>query len=277
MACLTPLTLVNHDRKPGEEFTYRVPCGKCPACLRTRQSGWTFRLEQEKKRSSTAAFITYTYDEKNLPYTKDGRPTLRKKDLQNFHKRLRKDISKTEKPQIKYYACGEYGSHTQRPHYHSITFNLPPIYFRRAGVRLLDLWRHGHIRIDEVNEATIAYVTKYITKQLKFKDDSDETRQPEFSLMSKKMGANYLTKNIVDYYSEHELPYLIKEGGVKQIMPRYYKDKIYTEDQRERIAEKSLKHIEENPQFESERDEIEWKKQQFRLRDRAARRQRDKI
>ena len=47
--------------------------------------------------------------------------SLRKRDFQLFMKRLRKKYSDDR---IRFYACGEYGSETFRPHYHAILFGL---------------------------------------------------------------------------------------------------------------------------------------------------------
>lgn len=47
-------------------------------------------------------------------------PTLRKRHYQLFFKRLRKWYGKP----IRYFGTGEYGSKTQRPHYHFIIFGL---------------------------------------------------------------------------------------------------------------------------------------------------------
>jgi len=57
--------------------------------------------------------------------------TLKKTDIQKFFKRLRKCHGKKHKS-IKYYAVGEYGGQTLRPHYHIVIFNADINYFERA-------------------------------------------------------------------------------------------------------------------------------------------------
>ena len=84
-----------------------------------------------------AYFITLTYNDESLPRTKEGYPTLLKKQVQDYIKRLRNahvaylkkeqrkvhnEYKITGKP-IRYYAVGEYGSQTRRPHYHILLFN----------------------------------------------------------------------------------------------------------------------------------------------------------
>jgi len=45
--------------------------------------------------------------------------SLSKKDFQLYMRRLRFDAGKG----LKYYVCGEYGTKSNRPHYHAIIFN----------------------------------------------------------------------------------------------------------------------------------------------------------
>ena len=95
-------------------------------------------------------------------------------------KRLRKHAKSTK---IKYYACGEYGSKTERPHYHAIVFNLP----RPFDKYILKAWKYGHIHVGTVTEQSIFYTTKYALKGLRRKNAWDydaRGREPEFQLMS---------------------------------------------------------------------------------------------
>ena len=92
------------------------PCGKCPPCQKRRISGWSFRLTKHGQVSNTSQFVTLTYDESNVTKSENGLQTIRKTDLQKFFKRLRK----LNHEKISYYAVGEYGDKTQRPHYHLV-------------------------------------------------------------------------------------------------------------------------------------------------------------
>lgn len=164
-ACISPIKL----RRTG----ITVPCGKCNFCLQSQRADWTFRLNQELINCETAWFITITYDDEHLPtvagadefgeYIGDI-PTLRKEHVQKFMKRLRKAHQLPHVP-IRYYTVGEYGTKTQRPHYHSIMFNLPFEAISLANVEgktnLELIWGNGSVRVDPCNGATIHYVTKY--------------------------------------------------------------------------------------------------------------------
>lgn len=52
------------------------------------------------------------------------------------------------------------------------------------------------------------------------------------------MGSSYITDATVNWHKSDldNRMYLTLEGGKKIAMPRYYKDKIYTEEERKRIA-----------------------------------------
>lgn len=120
-------------------------------------------------------FITLTYAPDTLP--SDG--SLNKKHLQDWLKRFRKAI---EPLKVRYYACGEYGEQTFRPHYHAILFGV--------GVQFQSLiqqtWKLGFIQVGDVTVQSAAYVSGYVTKKLRSSDLKG--RAPEFSMMSLKPG-----------------------------------------------------------------------------------------
>ena len=257
MQCITPIQVRNKSKDLKEQNLYStVPCGKCVPCLKRRSSHWSFRINEEVKQSSSAHFITLTYE--IAPYTKNGYQTLVKKDFQLFLKRLRK-LCPTNK--IKYYACGEYGSKTQRPHYHAIIMNFPNSLARQTDL-IEKTWGNGHIMITDSNLKTINYVVGYITKG-RFEPQSQfDDRLPEFSLMSKGMGLNYLTPQMIKYYKQRQVACIVKEGGQIISMPRYYKEKIFTKDELKAINEEYMRLNEfkiEN-YFKSPKHEVEFKK-----------------
>ena len=95
-------------------------------------------------------------------------------------------------------------------------------------------WQNG-FQIGTVNRGSIHYVTKYHVN----KNIYPEGSEPSFATMSRKpgLGSNYVR----DYASYHDgninRSYLLHPGGVKSRLPRYYKDKLYTESEREQIGE----------------------------------------
>lgn len=209
-----------------------VPCGRCPNCKLRRINGWVFRLMQEERRSIAAHFVTFTYDTQFVPISANGFMTLRKSDFQDFMKRLRKLCDTT----IKYYVAGEYGSKNKRPHFHAIIFNVSDddLYYKAwslGGVQL------GGIQIGTVTTDSISYTAKYIDKQEFRSYHGRDDRVPEFSMMSKHLGDNYLTDDVKDYHCADLSRVYVINAGYKVSMPRYYRDKIFSEQDREVQAE----------------------------------------
>lgn len=231
--CMTPF----HKTDKCEGVNYAFPCGKCPECTARRVSAWSFRLMQENKRSISAHFITLTYDTQYVPITKNGFMSVNKQDVQKFFKRLRKLHGYTDS-KIKYYAASEYGGRTSRPHYHIIIFN--------CRVELLQpAWHLGNIHYGSLTEASVGYTLKYIHKPKEIPKHANDDRLPEFSLMSKRLGDNYLTPQVIKWHKNdlEKRMHLTVADGKKVSMPRYYKDKMYNEDERAIIAQYHIKEI----------------------------------
>ncbi|AXH77025.1 MAG: replication initiator protein [Microviridae sp.] len=211
-----------------------VPCGKCPNCRKRYASGWSFRLMQEEKRSINAHFITLTYCSKNVPISNAGYMTLDKTHVQKYMKKVRwnheQKYGKNILP-IRYFAVGEYGGKTNRPHYHLIMYNV--------DIDLLQpSWEHGGIHYGKVSEASIGYTLKYCMKPGKIPMHARDDRLPEFRLMSQRLGDNYLTPGNIKWHIADVTgrAYCVTADGKKLTMPRYYKDKVYDQVERKRLA-----------------------------------------
>lgn len=219
--CLTPLLLKKNNYQP-------VPCSKCPNCMKRRTSGWSFRLMKEGEKHLLSFFVTLTYDTDHVPISPKGFMSLDKTHIQDFMKAVRHYSNRIEKSknEIKYYACGEYGTKTMRPHYHLIMFGATQQAISHA-------WKKGSVFFGSVNGASIGYTLKYMTKPKKIPMHQNDDREKESSLMSKKMGSNYLTPEMIKWHIKNldENFYVPLPDGKKAPMPRYYKNKIYNSEQ----------------------------------------------
>lgn len=220
-----------------------IPCGKCVGCRLEYSRRWADRCMIENMYHDKSYFLTLTYDDEHVPRSWYSDPstgeafesfTLKKKDLQDFHKRLRFHYTDT----LRFYACGEYGSHTFRPHYHSIMYgldlpDLQPFQRTKLGYQyytsrwLADIWKNGHVMVGEVNWNTCAYVARYIMKKHLGKDSDFYVQhglEPEFTLMSRRPGLAH------QYYEDHkdeliagkEIFISTDTGGKKLRTPKYY-------------------------------------------------------
>jgi len=221
--------------KGAWRYEISIPCGKCARCLERRKMEWGFRMGIELEASKTAYFVTLTYDQENVPYNRYGIKTLKPKNLTNFFKRLRQNQRRGETTiehltnglrntdRIKYYAAGEYGEQRGRPHYHAIIFNTAIKYVESS-------WQLGGVHVVKANEMTIAYVMKYLDKH---KDKKQDKRKvPEYNVMSEEIGMDYVYKMREWHKRNIEILYVTSRKGIRVPMPKYYREKIFSEDER---------------------------------------------
>lgn len=228
MKCLFPIWLTNspsEQARTGNLGKY-VPCGKCEACVRQKQEDWFVRLKFEEKSSDFVWFVTLTYDDEHIPVRQENGSIfndVNKKDIQDYHKRLRSKMSE-KSVDFKFYLCAEYGGQLQRPHYHAIYFNINPVDLHF----IQEAWKNGFVMIEEVNDARLRYVTGYVIEKLFV----PEGRLPVFNLISKGIGKKYI--NVMkDWHNDDTSRfYAPLPGGVKAVLPRYYKEKIYSDSVR---------------------------------------------
>ena len=259
MRCFSP-----YKKETGESF----PCGKCYNCLQRRVAGWSFRLQQEEKGAASAFFITLTYDIEHVPITENKWMTLNKADIQKWLKRLRKAHYKYATEgykdlKLKYYLCGEYGTKSDRPHYHVILFNadlavmLDKKLARQVELGNLELdgqspmqiesWTQGHVTIGRVETGSILYTLKYMSKPSRIPKHNQDDRSKEFANMSKGLGKSYLSEEMIKWHREDALEraYIPIGNDIKIAIPRYYRESIFEPWHREAIqAHLQLKEVE---------------------------------
>lgn len=239
MPCYRPLTayrnpsggpLLFSSRAGYGDRSLKIGCGQCMGCRLERSRVWAMRCQHEASLYEDNCFLTLTYSDECLP----DNGSLVKKHFVDFHKRLRDRVGYGR---FRFYACGEYGERTNRPHYHCLLFNYDfpdkEFYKTTAGGHRLyvsalldDVWGYGHCQIGSVTFDSAAYVARYITK--KITGDMAEAhyagREPEFSDMSRRpgIGRAWLEKFTSDVYPRDH----VIVNGVKCKPPRFY-DSVY--------------------------------------------------
>lgn len=224
MECLK-MQVVYHN---GEAV--KVPCGKCGFCLTNKRSEWMFRIHHEMRAQLYPGwFLTLTYDEKHVKRTKEGKLSLRFRDVQKLLKQVRK-----KKYYAKYICVGEYGADTHRPHYHMLIWTDCPL------DRLEKIWFRGRIHFGRLTMASAMYTLKYIIQPKQKEVDGIERTRAQFS---KGLGLGYLTTQVYDYHtSDYDDPNLFSYiDGRKVALPRYYRKKIFTKYQMKVYAQKAKK------------------------------------
>lgn len=176
---------------------------------------------------SDSAFVTLTYDNDHLP----AGGTLVKRDLQLFMKRLRKEYP----PGLRFFACGEYGEISLRPHYHLLLLNQDfmdkrPVsrgseYTLYTSSLLSELWTAGSHVIGDVSFDSAAYVARYCTKKITGPKAAAHYngREAEFLVMSRRpgIGSAYVEKYASEIYTHDN----VIVNGVPASVPRFYDNK----------------------------------------------------
>lgn len=158
-------------------------CQRCMPCRVNKKRLWTFRCEVEAEQHRHSSVATLTYRKSRLP---EG-GTLEKTHLQKFLKRLRKAYFKKTQKKIRYFACGEYGLTSKRPHYHIILFGAKASDMGGENGRqglVNRSWKFGNTLVDDCSPEAIAYVAGYVTKKLNTDERTQKGLAPEFIRMS---------------------------------------------------------------------------------------------
>ena len=277
MSCYSPLRAVVLGKNPetgkkiikilsGSDFSYKekdydyitIPCGHCIGCRLKYSRIWADRCLAESTYHKNNIFLTLTYNDEHLPepfnmitetgVKKSPVSPLVKRDVQLFIKRLRKEFSDQK---IRYFACGEYGSLSMRPHYHLILFglSLPDLnsyvrneqgfeYFTSPTIE--KLWyterdpyvSAGFHIITSVNWDTCAYVARYIVKK-QFGQGAEIYEEynypPEFTLMSRKpgIGRQFYEDHKFEFYSDDKQVFIPTDKGKREIKSNRYYDRLY--------------------------------------------------
>lgn len=253
-------------RNPFMKGGMAFPCGQCMPCRINRRRVWTHRLMLERSLHGDASFITLTYNNdkyidprtktplENMQYsvspiTGELRPTLVPKHLQDWLKRLRKEYAPEK---IKYYAVGEYGDESERPHYHIAAFGYPQCRWgisRYSASRqnccsvcdmVRDTWGRGNVLVGELSTESAQYVAGYVTKKMTDKMDARlDGRHPEFARMSTgsrkgegglgagfmhEIASTFLQFNLGD--KETDVPSALRHGSRLLPLGRYLRRKL---------------------------------------------------
>lgn len=273
--CLYPQLLENKKYKPNlknggnppkitDPRTRFVPigCGKCMECRRAKAREWQVRLLEDIKTHKNGKFITMTFSNESIKklndivqheeeeliqkltetgklkkeciskgYERDNR--IATKGVRLFLERWRKKYGES----VRHWLITELGGNgTENIHLHGI------IWTNQTLETVEQKWEYGFVwkgkmenerLINYVNEKTVNYITKYVNKV----DELHKEYKPKV-LTSKGIGRSY----IGTYNSKNNL---FTTGGTKEVyrtrsghkisLPIYWRNKLYTEEQREKL------------------------------------------
>lgn len=189
-------------------------------------------MNEELKKNRNALFVTLTFstEEMNklayelfrkteLNYEEENE--LAKTAVRRFLERIRKLTKKSRK----HWLITEKGEDYDRIHLHGIIWCEKP---------LIKLWKYGFTYIGEyVNDKTINYITKYMLKE----DEKHRGFQGKV-MASAGIGSGYENSRNAKrnaYKGEYTNEMYKLNNGIELPLPKYYHDKLYTEEEREKL------------------------------------------
>lgn len=230
--------LAKKDSPSGVEM--KVACGRCQGCRMAKSASWAIRIEHEASLHEANMFLTLTFSDEHLP----DDYSVHVRDVQLFMKRLRKSI---EPKRVRYFAVGEYGEQSLRPHYHIIIFghrfdDLKLLRTSNTGFpcytsdTLSALWPFGLHEIGTVTAQSGGYVARYSMKKVGGSMSLNHYQrlnpytgeivgvQPEFACMSTHPG---IGNGWFERFERDCFPsdFLITDGR-KVPVPEFYKRKL---------------------------------------------------
>jgi len=255
--CLYPKLIKNRkyisNKKNGgnippvtDERVLMVPvgCQKCMECKKQKSRNWQVRLQEEIRHNKNGKFVTLTFSNESIKELTENIQGISGYNLDNeiatiatrrFLERWRKKYKKS----VRHWLVTELGGNgTENIHMHGI------IWTNETAETINKIWKYGYTWVGDkkndgyVNEKTVNYIVKYISK-------TDEKHKEYNSkvLTSAGIGKNYTTRidAIKNKYNEKETKetYTTKQG-IKLPLPIYYRNQIYTEEEKEKLWLKKL-------------------------------------
>lgn len=225
-------------------------CGQCTPCKIKKRRECTHRILLERFTHGDAAFVTCTYRYVTYGGLDVNSATLDYRHHTLFLKRLREKF----KSPIRYFAIGEYGENSQRPHFHYILFGYPTCVYGRSQYSktrknccgpcdlIRDTWKLGNVDLGSVTAQSAGYVAKYQVKSLTNKNNDRvlkklNGRMPERAWWSKRPGiganaipdiAKILTTDVgaESILRNGDVPLSLHHGGKSMPLGRYLRRKL---------------------------------------------------
>ncbi len=211
-----------------------VACGNCMECRKANSREWQVRLQEDIREYKNGQMVTLTFSDESLEELEKGINGLTGYELENeiatkgvrrFLERWRKKYGKS----CRHWLITELGqTKTERIHLHGI------VYTNENKKTIEKIWKYGNIHKGEyVNEKTVNYIVKYITKV-----DKLHREYKAKMLNSPGIGKGYTKRQDSNNnkYKEKETNETYKtRTGAKIGLPKYYRNNIYTEEEKEKM------------------------------------------
>lgn len=212
-----------------------IGCGKCIECRKQKKREWQVRMLEDIKTNKNGKFVTLTFDRDSLKSLQDDVGYISDNYVQNnaiatlavrrFLERWRKKYKKS----VRHWLVTELGhTGTERIHLHGI------IWTDELNEVIEKIWGYGFVWFGSyVNEKTVNYIIKYINKM-----DHDHPNYISKILCSKGIGSNYINTYNASrnkFAGDKTKEYYVTRSGHKLSLPIYYRNKLYNDEEREKL------------------------------------------
>ena len=243
--CLYPKLIKNKKYLPTKKNNYNPPkcederllyvpvgCGNCIECRTQKAREWQVRLNEEITSNKYAYFVTMTFSEESM----NNLATELKDNDENYIatiavRRFLERYRKKNKKSLRHWLITELGhNNTERLHLHGLLFNEKEL----TNDEISKYWQYGYTFTgDYCTAKTINYIIKYVTKI----DNEHKDYQAKI-FCTAGLGKKFITDQIKKVYKYDETnikEYYKLPNGQKVNLPIYYRNKLFTEDEREKL------------------------------------------
>jgi len=230
---------------PKDKRVLLVPvgCGKCMECRGQKARAWSIRLQEEIRVNKTGKFVTLTFSNESIAELKTAVEQqlglITGYDLDNeiatlAVRRFLERWRKKHKISLKHWLITELGQGKNWKWQGTENLHLHGILFTESKTDINQIWKYGYTFIgDYVSEKSINYMTKYMTKI----DVMHKQYTPKI-LTSPGIGKAYTERidaKLNKYKGKNTREHYTTRQGTKINLPIYFRNKIYTEDEREQL------------------------------------------
>lgn len=220
-----------------------VGCGNCMECRSQKAREWKVRLNEEIKYNTNGKFITLTFSNESISqiiceneklknlYGYELDNAIATRAIRLFLERWRKKYKKS----LRHWLVTELGHEgTENIHMHGI------VWTDKTYDEIKEIWKYGFIWPTKeeytktyVCEDTVNYTVKYIHKV-----DLKHKHYKSLVLTSPGIGANYTNtynSQLNKYKNVNTIELYRMRNGYQISLPVYYRNKIYTDEEKEKL------------------------------------------
>lgn len=224
-----------------ERLTYvPIGCQECFECRKKKMREWQVRMLEDVRHNKNGQFITLTFSDQSIAELAQEIKGLSGYNLDNkiatiAMRRWMERWRWHHKKSLRHWFVTELGHKgTENIHMHGIVWPEKKMQTLEAKKILTEHWQYGHIWVGTyVNESTVNYITKYVNKQ-----DKQHKLYKPIILTSAGIGSGYIKRPEAlhnKFANDTTRDYYRTRTGHKVALPIYYRNKLYTEEEREQL------------------------------------------